>query len=102
MALMEYLASRLTRYQRPISIKVVDVLPRTPSLKISRPLARERYFSGVGPHGPDDAPGPRRQSRRRIGIPQRTIPAPITEVNPAQTGEAVTGHLVRRGGRPGG
>jgi long-chain acyl-CoA synthetase len=48
--LMEYLAGRLTRYQRPVSIKVVGQLPRTPSLKISRPLVREQYFTGE----PDD------------------------------------------------
>jgi long-chain acyl-CoA synthetase len=47
--LMEYLASRLTNYQRPVSIKVVDQLPRTPSLKISRALVREQYFSGPSP-----------------------------------------------------
>ena len=47
--LMEYLASRLTSYQRPISIKVVDQLPRTPSLKVSRRLVAERYFGGPGP-----------------------------------------------------
>jgi acyl-CoA synthetase (AMP-forming)/AMP-acid ligase II len=43
--LMDYLASRLAGYQRPVSIKVVDHLPRTPSLKVSRALVRERYFS---------------------------------------------------------
>jgi acyl-coenzyme A synthetase/AMP-(fatty) acid ligase len=42
--LMRYLAGRLTRYQRPVAIKVVDQLPRTPSLKISRALVREHYF----------------------------------------------------------
>ena len=36
----------LTRYQRPVAIKVVDQLPRTPSLKISRALVREHYFDG--------------------------------------------------------
>jgi long-chain acyl-CoA synthetase len=51
--LMEYLVSRLTRYQRPVSIKVVDQLPRTPSLKISRPLVREHYFSDPSPQGSD-------------------------------------------------
>jgi long-chain acyl-CoA synthetase len=56
--LMEYLASRLTRYQRPVSIKVVGHLPRTSSLKISRPLVREHYFSGLSPQGPDGASGP--------------------------------------------
>jgi acyl-CoA synthetase (AMP-forming)/AMP-acid ligase II len=47
--LMDYLSSRLTRYQLPVAIKVVGHLPRTPSLKISRALVREHYFSG-----PDD------------------------------------------------
>lgn len=46
--LMQYLSSRLTRYQRPVAIKVVDRLPRTPSLKISRALVREHYFDGQG------------------------------------------------------
>jgi long-chain acyl-CoA synthetase len=51
--LMEYLASRLTSYQRPLAIKVVDQLPRTPSLKVSRPLVRMRFFSGRTPQGPE-------------------------------------------------
>jgi long-chain acyl-CoA synthetase len=55
--LMEYLASRLTSYQRPVLLTVVDQLPRTSSLKISRPLVRERYFSGLGAQGPDGADG---------------------------------------------
>jgi len=46
--LMQYLTGRLTRYQRPVAIKVVDQLPRTPSLKISRALVREHYFDGHG------------------------------------------------------
>jgi long-chain acyl-CoA synthetase len=52
--LMQYLASRLTRYQRPVAIKVVDQLPRTPSLKVSRALVREHYFDGfaAGEPGP--------------------------------------------------
>jgi long-chain acyl-CoA synthetase len=54
--LMEYLTSRLTRYQRPVAIKVVDQLPRTPSLKISRALVREHYFDGHSPHGAGDVP----------------------------------------------
>ncbi len=57
--LMQYLANRLTRYQRPVAIKVVDQLPRTPSLKISRPLVREHYFDGFGSNGSDDVPGTR-------------------------------------------
>jgi len=49
--LMQYLAGRLTRYQRPVAIKVVDQLPRTPSLKISRALVREHYFDGYTTQG---------------------------------------------------
>ena len=55
--LMQYLASRLTRYQRPVAIKVVDQLPRTPSLKISRPLVREHYFDGFTARGAPEVPG---------------------------------------------
>jgi long-chain acyl-CoA synthetase len=51
--LMEYLAGRLTSYQRPVAITVVDQLPRTPSLKVSRPLVRMRFFSGRTPPGPE-------------------------------------------------
>jgi len=54
--LMRYLASRLTRYQRPVAIKVVDQLPRTPSLKISRALVRERYFDGHPQTGTGEVP----------------------------------------------
>jgi len=55
--LMEYLAGRLTRYQRPVAIRVVDQLPRTPSLKISRALVREHYFDGFTSHpAPEAAP----------------------------------------------
>jgi long-chain acyl-CoA synthetase len=43
--LMEHLASRLTRYQLPVALRVVDALPRTPSMKVSQPLVREQYFS---------------------------------------------------------
>jgi acyl-CoA synthetase (AMP-forming)/AMP-acid ligase II len=49
--LMEYLTGLLTRYQRPVAIKVVDQLPRTPSLKISRALVREHYFNGFSLDG---------------------------------------------------
>jgi len=55
--LMQYLTSRLTRYQRPVAIKVVDQLPRTPSLKISRALVREHYFDGFAPHGAAEVSG---------------------------------------------
>jgi acyl-CoA synthetase (AMP-forming)/AMP-acid ligase II len=55
--LMAHLASRLTRYQLPVTIKVVDQLPRTPSLKISRALVREHYFDGLGQEAAE-VPGP--------------------------------------------
>jgi acyl-CoA synthetase (AMP-forming)/AMP-acid ligase II len=42
--LLGFLAERLTRYQLPVAIRVVEQLPRTPSLKVSRPLVREQYF----------------------------------------------------------
>jgi acyl-coenzyme A synthetase/AMP-(fatty) acid ligase len=41
----------------PVAIKVVDQLPRTPSLKISRALVREQCFGDPGPREPGDAPG---------------------------------------------
>jgi long-chain acyl-CoA synthetase len=53
--LMEHLTGLLTRYQRPVAIKVVDQLPRTPSLKISRALVREHYFTGFSLDGVADA-----------------------------------------------
>ena len=53
--LMQYLTGLLTRYQRPVAIKVVDQLPRTPSLKISRALVREHYFNGFNLDGQLDA-----------------------------------------------
>jgi acyl-CoA synthetase (AMP-forming)/AMP-acid ligase II len=57
--LMAYLAGRLTGYQRPVTIKVVDQLPRTPSLKISRALVREHYFDGAAdPRVQDPGPAP--------------------------------------------
>jgi acyl-CoA synthetase (AMP-forming)/AMP-acid ligase II len=54
--LMRHLASRLTRYQLPVAIKVVDQFPRTPSLKISRALVREHYFDGTAGEAAE-APG---------------------------------------------
>lgn len=43
--LMEFLSARLTRYQRPVDLAIVDALPRTPSLKVSRALVREQIFA---------------------------------------------------------
>jgi acyl-CoA synthetase (AMP-forming)/AMP-acid ligase II len=58
--LMDFLASRLTRYQLPVTLKLVDALPRTPSMKVDRPMVRERFFTDhrpapvQPPHEPDD------------------------------------------------
>jgi len=41
--LHEWLAQRLARYHLPAEIKIVDDLPRTPSLKISRADVRAMF-----------------------------------------------------------
>jgi len=41
--LLEFLRQRLTRYQVPARLLVVDELPRTPSLKVSQPALRELF-----------------------------------------------------------
>jgi long-chain acyl-CoA synthetase len=41
--LLEYLRERLARYQIPVAIRVVNELPRTPSMKVSRPALRELF-----------------------------------------------------------
>ncbi|UXA19228.1 class I adenylate-forming enzyme family protein [Mycobacterium sp. SMC-4] len=43
--LLDFLRERLTRYQVPSRIIVVDELPRTPSLKVSQPGLRELFSS---------------------------------------------------------
>lgn len=47
--LMDYLSSVLTRYQRPVRLRIVDTLPRTPSLKVSRSMVRDEFFLGDAP-----------------------------------------------------
>jgi acyl-coenzyme A synthetase/AMP-(fatty) acid ligase len=44
--LREWLVQRLARYQLPAEIKIVDDLPRTPSLKISRPDVQAMFVRG--------------------------------------------------------
>jgi acyl-coenzyme A synthetase/AMP-(fatty) acid ligase len=44
--LSRWLAERLARYQLPTRIKVVAELPRTPSLKVSRPALRAIFLNG--------------------------------------------------------
>jgi acyl-CoA synthetase (AMP-forming)/AMP-acid ligase II len=41
--LLVFLRQRLTRYQVPARLLVVDELPRTPSLKVSQPALRELF-----------------------------------------------------------
>ena len=45
-ALLEWVTSRLARYQVPVAVKVVEALPRTPSMKVSRP-ALKALFDGL-------------------------------------------------------
>jgi long-chain acyl-CoA synthetase len=44
--LLTWLDARLTRYQVPVALRIVDELPRTPSMKISKPAVRA-MFEGV-------------------------------------------------------
>ncbi|TDC55953.1 long-chain fatty acid--CoA ligase [Actinomadura sp. KC345] len=46
-ALRTFLEERLARYQLPADIRVVAALPRTPSLKASRPEVRALFEDGV-------------------------------------------------------
>jgi acyl-coenzyme A synthetase/AMP-(fatty) acid ligase len=46
--LLDYLATRLTRYQLPVLIRVLDELPRTPSMKVNRPRLREIVLDDPG------------------------------------------------------
>lgn len=41
--LLEFIGQRLTRYQVPVRLLVVDRLPRTPSLKVNQPALRELF-----------------------------------------------------------
>lgn len=57
--LMDYLSERLTRYQMPVTLQVLDQFPRTPSMKISRPQVRDLVTAALTPETSDDrAPSP--------------------------------------------
>ncbi len=43
--LLEFLRGQLTGYQMPVALKVVDALPRTPSLKVDRIAVRDQFFA---------------------------------------------------------
>ncbi|MFD3589541.1 class I adenylate-forming enzyme family protein [Streptomyces sp. NPDC058683] len=44
--LLDHLASRLTRYQMPVDLRILDQLPRTPSLKVDRPRLQKLFTAG--------------------------------------------------------
>jgi acyl-coenzyme A synthetase/AMP-(fatty) acid ligase len=80
--LMAYLASRLTRYQCPVAVKVVDHLPRTPSLKISRVLVREHYFGDRAAQEPDaQEPDAQQPDAQEPGAPLEPDVAPMAGEN---------------------
>ncbi|OBK82107.1 fatty acid--CoA ligase family protein [Mycobacterium sp. 1164985.4] len=41
--LLDFVGQHLTRYQVPVQLRIVDELPRTPSLKVSQPGLRELF-----------------------------------------------------------
>lgn len=43
--LMGFLSERVTSYQRPVVLRVVSDLPRTPSMKVSRAMVRDQLLS---------------------------------------------------------
>ncbi|MCX4815198.1 acyl--CoA ligase [Streptomyces sp. NBC_01239] len=45
--LLDHLADRLTRYQMPVALRILDQLPRTPSLKVDRPRLQELFDGGT-------------------------------------------------------
>ena len=51
--LLGFLSERVTRYQRPVVLRVVADLPRTPSMKVSRAMVRDQFLSTNG-----DSPSP--------------------------------------------
>ncbi|MEW2397178.1 class I adenylate-forming enzyme family protein [Streptomyces sp. NPDC046862] len=61
--LLDHLAERLTRYQMPVDLRILDQLPRTPSLKVDRPRLQELFAAG---RTPEDAPD---KSGRPTGEP---------------------------------
>lgn len=54
--LMDFLSGRLTRYQRPVTLKIVDDLPRTPSMKVSRAMVRDWFLAELEPTSPGGPP----------------------------------------------
>lgn len=43
--LLEHLSTRLTRYQMPVALQILDQLPQTPSMKVSRALVRDIFIA---------------------------------------------------------
>ncbi|MFC1437231.1 class I adenylate-forming enzyme family protein [Streptacidiphilus sp. N1-10] len=46
--LLDHLTRRLTRYQMPVALRIVEQLPRTASLKVSRPEVRDLFATAPG------------------------------------------------------
>lgn len=47
--LRRWCTERLTKYQVPVAVKIVDELPRTPSMKVSQPMVRALFEAdGIG------------------------------------------------------
>ncbi|MER7691978.1 class I adenylate-forming enzyme family protein [Streptomyces sp. NPDC097610] len=49
--LLDHLLARLTRYQMPVELRILDQLPRTPSLKVDRPRLQEIFGAARTPEG---------------------------------------------------
>ncbi|MEV7394999.1 class I adenylate-forming enzyme family protein [Streptomyces sp. NPDC091215] len=49
--LLAHLSARLTRYQMPVELRILDQLPRTPSLKVDRPRLQELFGAARAPEG---------------------------------------------------
>ena len=57
--LVRFAAEHLTGYQRPTQYRIVEALPRTPSMKVSQPEVRQPFESdgGASRNSPSNEPG---------------------------------------------
>ena len=46
--LEDHVRQRLASYKVPTEVRIVDALPRTPSMKVSQPQLRELFVKGEG------------------------------------------------------
>ncbi|MET7335424.1 class I adenylate-forming enzyme family protein [Nonomuraea sp. NPDC005650] len=54
--LLDHLSARLTRYQMPVVLQILDQLPRTPSMKVSRPQVRAAFIAALASNTTEDEP----------------------------------------------